>query len=54
MIVTARFQYKTELLVSSLKINQSPSLELFDSAHFRLTGILLLSSILLSTSKHFR
>ena len=58
MIITACFQYKTKLIVSSINYLYLQSnclvLELFDSAHFRLTGILLLSSILLFKSKYFR
>ena len=44
MTVTAHFQYKTKLLVSSIQVILIAycSLELSDSAHFRLTGILLL------------
>ena len=57
MIITARFQFKTKLIVSSIQINLIRSLELFYSAQFRLTdrltGILLLSIIPLFTSKYF-
>ena len=63
MIITARFQYKTKLLVSSIQIylntNISAHLLYFDMMRYdrltdRLTGLLLLSSILLFTSKYFR